>query len=116
MSAIAGMNPRNGRRADQLAHLRDSVENILTTPVGSLVMRRDYGSLVPELIDQPLVPATLLRVYSATVLAIARWEPRLRVRGVRQGISSTTPGRATLDIDALTVAGDRPAELSVNIR
>uniref|UniRef100_UPI0026076D20 ATPase domain-containing protein n=1 Tax=uncultured Sphingobium sp. TaxID=316087 RepID=UPI0026076D20 len=32
------------------------VRDILTTPIGSRLMRRDYGSLIPELIDQPANP------------------------------------------------------------
>lgn len=108
-TTIVGMSPTTGRRAEGLAHLRDSVRNILTTPIGSLVMQRDYGSLVPDLIDHPNTPATQLRVYAATVLAIARWEPRIRVQRVRQQASGSA---LTLALDAVTVDGDR-ADLDV---
>ena len=45
-------------------------------------MRRDYGSLVPELLDRPLHAATALLLASAAAMAIARWEPRVIVRRV----------------------------------
>lgn len=38
-------------------------EFILATPMGSRVMRCEYGSLVPELLDHPLNGATVVRLY-----------------------------------------------------
>ena len=76
------MNRNTGRAVTGLEHLRQSVADILTTPVGSRVMRRDYGSLVPELIDQPDNEATQVRLFSAVAGALMRWEPRLRLSRV----------------------------------
>lgn len=78
-----GMAAQTGRGITDIEHIRQSVRDILTTPVGSRLMRRDYGSLLPELIDQPLNGATLLRAYAATVMALTRWEPRLRITRVQ---------------------------------
>jgi hypothetical protein len=39
-------------------HLAQSCEDIVTTPLGTRVMRRDYGCLLAELIDRPLNRAT----------------------------------------------------------
>jgi phage protein D len=58
------MNRHTGSALDELAHLRQSIEDILTTPIGSRVMRRAYGSQLFELIDQPLNDQTRLRAYS----------------------------------------------------
>src|SRR5699024_11220592 len=55
---------------DELAAIEQSVTDILTTLVGTRIERRDYGSVLPLLIDQPLTEATLLRVYSAAIIAI----------------------------------------------
>ncbi len=106
------MDATTGRRLDYLAHLRQSVTDILTTPLGSRVMRRDYGSLLPEMIDRPLTDATLLQVYAATVMALLRWEPRLRVTAVRTSVSTTSPGRVVLDLEAQTREGE-PVNLEV---
>ena len=73
------MSAATGRAIDGEAHLRQSIADILTTPIGTRVMRRDYGSLLPELIDQPFNGATRVRGYGATATAISRWEPRLRL-------------------------------------
>jgi len=47
-----GMNQQNGTRLTELDHVRQSVRDILVTPVGSRLMRREYGSLIPDLIDE----------------------------------------------------------------
>lgn len=91
------MNETTGGQLNALAHLRQSIRRILTTPLGSRVMRRDFGSLLPELIDQPLNPVTRQRVLAATVDALRRWEPRLVIRRVRLQLGDA--GQLTVDIE-----------------
>lgn len=109
---MTGMNTDTGRRLEGIAHLEQSVRDILTTPIGTRVMRREYGSLLPELIDQPLSEALLLQAYAATVMALLRWEPRLCVTGVRRRVLTDRPGGAVLTIDGQTAAGE-PVQLEV---
>lgn len=78
----SGLSNTTGRTADGLAHLRQSVRDILTTPIRSRVMRRDYGSGLADLIDHNITPLTLALIRAATVEALDRWEPRLRVTRV----------------------------------
>ena len=35
-------------------HIKQSIADILLTPVGSRIQRREYGSLIPMLIDRPI--------------------------------------------------------------
>ena len=42
-------------------------------------MRRDFGSLLPDLIDQKMTQKNILQVYSAAAEAIDKWEPRFRM-------------------------------------
>ena len=77
-------------------HLRQSIRDILTTPIGSRVMRRDYGSKIYRLIDAPMNRSTLLAIYAATADAIHKWEPRLRLSKMR--IVSAAPGAIELDL------------------
>ena len=86
---MQGTNNTTGKSLSGLDHLRQSITDILTTPIGSRVMRREYGSRLFELIDAPLNRSTLLDVYAAAAEALQRWEPRVRVERVRAtGISS----------------------------
>ena len=91
------MNRTTGQSITGLEHLRQSLGDILTTPIGSRVMRREYGSLVPELIDHPDNPTTRVRMYTAVATALMRWEPRVRLTRV-QLTSGPAAGQATLDL------------------
>lgn len=79
---MIGMDRNTGRARADLEHIRQSIGDILGTPIGTRVMRRNYGSLIPALIDRPVTQATLLQVQAAAVDAIDRWEPRVRVQAV----------------------------------
>ena len=72
-----GMNSHTGLSISEADHIRQSVRDILVTPVGSRVMRREYGSLLSALIDQPQNPALRLQIMAACYSAIQKWEPRV---------------------------------------
>ncbi|HCE4648055.1 TPA: GPW/gp25 family protein [Vibrio parahaemolyticus] len=80
---MQGMNAQTGVVLSGVSHLRQSVLNILTTPLGSRVYRREYGSRLFDLIDQPTNEAWAVEVYAATAEALARWEPRIRLKRVQ---------------------------------
>ncbi|AMP06533.1 GPW/gp25 family protein [Collimonas pratensis] len=105
------MNARTGRAMSRLAHIRQSLADILTTPIGSRVMRRTYGSEVPELIDQPLNGATVLRIYAATAYAVLRWERRIALTGVQ--LQRGADGQATLLLDGVT--NEQSVQLAVPV-
>lgn len=92
-----GMNATTGKPLSGVDHLRQSIADILSTPIGTRIGRRDYGSLLPELIDQPANPATRIRIYAATALALLRWEPRLRVTRVQLNQRGTSSFEIQID-------------------
>ncbi len=53
MTLYIGMNNTSGKAITDIDHLRQSVRDILLTPQGSRIARREYGSLLSALIDQP---------------------------------------------------------------
>ncbi len=95
------MNRNTGRTITGLEHLRQSVADILATPVGSRVMRREYGSMVPDLIDQPDNEETQVRVFSAVASALMRWEPRLRLSRVSSSRNVEQPGAVVLTLEGV---------------
>ena len=96
---MAGMARTTGATLDGLEHIKQSVLDILSTPVGTRAGRREYGSLLPELIDQPMTPANILRIYAASAVAISRNEDRIQLRRVSLS-AGDRPGAATIVIDA----------------
>lgn len=92
---MRGINATTGKALDGIEHLRQSVRDILTTPIGSRVMLREYGSQLFQLIDAPLNRSTIMDLYAATADALKRWEPRIRVLSV----SASMPELGTVVID-----------------
>jgi phage baseplate assembly protein W len=99
-----GMNAQTGQSIADIDHLRQSITDILTTPRGARVMRREYGSDLPRLIDGPINARLLLRVYTATAYALARWEQRLKLTRVYSDLATDQPGGLVLTIEG-TVNG-----------
>lgn len=91
-----GTSATTGKSLSGIDHLRQSIRDILTTPIGSRVMRRDYGSRLFELVDAPMNRSTLLNLYAATAEAISTWEPRFKLQKVVA--SSAAPGAVVLDM------------------
>lgn len=74
------MNRYTGERlTDESAHIKQSITDIMLTPVGSRIQRRDYGSMIPALIDRPINAVLLLQLAACAVTAINRWEPRVQI-------------------------------------
>lgn len=109
-----GMNAMNGTEVSDMDHLRQSIGQILTTPIGSRVMRRTFGSLLPELLDHPLNEHTIVQLYAATATALLLHEPRLRLTSVSLR-AIDTPGQATLQIDGITTFGGRQQRTSIGV-
>lgn len=103
---MIGMDATTGKRLDGDAHLRQSIAKILSTPIGTRVGRRDFGSLLTELVDQPANPAGRIRIYAATALALQRWEPRLKV--TRVALEQTGPGAFNVIVEGNRTDGAQP--------
>lgn len=98
MSGLTGMSVLTGAELSGEEHLAQSIADIITTPLGSRVMRRDYGCLLFELIDRPLTSATMLLCSMAIAIALARWEPRIEVKAVRfEGEFASGQARVTIE-------------------
>lgn len=94
-----GTDAITGRSLSGVDHLRQSIRDILTTPIGSRVMRRDYGSRLYELVDAPLNGDTVVDLYAATAEALSIWEPRIAVEQITA--SQPGPGRVILNMTGI---------------
>ncbi len=101
-----GTSATTGRRLSGIDHLRQSVRDILATPLGGRVMRRDYGSRLFALIDAPMNRGALVQIYAAAIEALQRWESRIVVERVTA--SHAGPGTITLDIRGTYLPEGRP--------
>ena len=91
------MDNLTGRPLAGLAHLRQSIADILTTPIGSRVMRRDYGSRIFKRIDAPITGELVAEIYADVVEALFNYEPRFEVSNV--SVVSIADGKIVLDLE-----------------
>ena len=93
---MQGMSRESGKPLTGTQHLRQSVADILSTRKGTRVMRRDYGSNLPDLVDRPINKSTLAAIRAETVDALAKWEPRLRCERVH--LTEVYDGQVLMDL------------------
>ncbi|EAM8737134.1 baseplate assembly protein [Salmonella enterica] len=106
-----GMNRNTGIGISDSEHISQSMRDILLTPVGSRVMRREYGSLLSALIDMPQNPALRLQIMVACYSAIQKWEPRIRLTSI--GFERGDTGEMYVDITGMRT--DTGASVSTTV-
>lgn len=111
MTLYIGMSRKNGQAIADTDHLRQSVRDILLTPQSSRLARREYGSLLSALIDQPQNPALRLQIMSAVYVALNRWEPRLTLDSIT--INGNFDGSMVVELTGHSNNG-APVSLSVS--
>ncbi|MDU4425363.1 MAG: GPW/gp25 family protein [Raoultella sp.] len=94
-----GMNAAGTGTLTDEDHVWQSVNDILLTPVGSRLMRRNYGSLCPGLIDSPKNDVTRLQLMSATVIALSAWEPRIVLDAIN--VTYSNSGAVTAELSGM---------------
>ena len=106
------MNRHTGAALTTEDSIAQSMSDVLSTRIGTRVMRREYGSLLPDLVDHPFNDITRLQVYAATVIALMRWEPRVNLSRVRFS-GATLLGCAALDIEGSIIDSHAPLNVRV---
>ena len=91
MSRFLGRNLEN-----DIQHIYQSIQDILTTPIGTRIMREEYGSLIQQLIDGPFDDVLQMQLYAAIATAIMRWEPRVSLLSISIGMENQ--GSFSLDL------------------
>lgn len=111
---MTGLSASTGRAVDSSGdqYEIDACIDVLTTPIGSCVMNRDYGSWLPELVDRPLDETTRLQILGATAMALHRWRPRSRLKRVQLRGDG---GQADLQLQLVRRDRPRPSLLSLNL-
>ena len=98
------MNRNTGKPLSGEEHLTQSLQVLLSTPIGSRVMLPGYGSDLTELVDDPITDSGKLRTYKAITNAITQWEPRFIVKRIT-AISRDIEGKLTISLNG-TYNGD----------
>lgn len=107
---MATIDRETGKELSGLDDVWQSIGTILSTPLKALVFARDFGSLLPRMVDRALNPITLIEFFAAFPEAVNRInpetlmmeEPRFRVRRMKLSTDSDIPnGRAIFDVEGV---------------
>ncbi|WP_433886339.1 GPW/gp25 family protein [Pseudomonas vranovensis] len=107
---MIGMDRRSGQPLSGIAHLRQSIEDILTTPLGSRRMRPEYGSKLRRFVDLPVNEGWKSAVQAEVARALGRWEPRLKLERVR--VTAVVGGQITLQLSGQYLGANQTLEVT----
>lgn len=93
---MIGVDRRTGQPLSGIEHLRQSIEDILSTPLGSRRMRPEYGSKLRRFVDLPVNDGWKSAVQAEVARALGRWEPRLKLERVR--VTAVVAGQITFQL------------------
>lgn len=110
---MTGMSRATGAVLPEVEHIAQSVADILSTPLGTRLARRTYGSRLFDLLDAPVNATTRVRLFAATATALMRWEKRITVQRVALSAIDGLQGRFALDITVALADTGAAALLSV---
>lgn len=103
-----GVNLDTGTNLDGMEHLKRCIRKTLITPIGSRVMRRDYGSELFELLDKNITPSLKMKIFAKVVDALRKWEPRVEVKQVFVKQASDDAHSLNISLDAIYLPEGRP--------
>ncbi|PBP42791.1 phage baseplate protein [Pseudomonas syringae] len=107
---MIGMDRRTGQPVSGLAHLRQSIEDILGTPLGSRRMRPEYGSKIRRFVDLPVNDGWKSAVQAEVARSLGRWEPRLKLERVR--VIAVLNGQVTLEVQGMYMGDNAVLEVT----
>ncbi|QJP96562.1 GPW/gp25 family protein [Pseudomonas fluorescens] len=79
---MIGMDRHTGQPISGIEHLRQSVADILGTPLLSRRERPEYGSKLRRMVDLPINEGWKSAAQAEAVRALNQWEPRLKLERV----------------------------------
>jgi phage baseplate assembly protein W len=106
---MTGMDHNTGAEISAFEDVVQSCADILWTPIGSRIARREYGSRLPDMVDQPANQANRTLMYASVATALRRWEPRINVKRVAVASLDAANGRFAVQLEA-TLVDDAAAQ------
>ena len=116
---VVGMNRHTGRRLEGRDHIKQSLDDIITTQaydpennnLGERVRRREYGTRLSYFIDKPKNPQTLALMRPRILESIMNWEQRVSLRRIllietsQSGLSVSLQTRILINNQEITFDG-----------
>lgn len=98
----------------EIERIKQSIQEILLTPLGSRLMRRQFGSDLLKLIDQPLNEVLILRVYAAIYTPLLLWENRISIEQIQ--VSRLDGGQLEIQLEAVSMTNSQKLNLNIPLK
>ena len=114
MPASTGLNRLTGAPLSDFDHVVQSVIVIWTTPIGTRVRRRTFGSLLDILLGRKNLTPDVLALFNFLLIApVEMWEPRFRITRIVYPDTTNGPDGARVGKFGMRVMGEyRPNALT----
>lgn len=99
------VNVHTGEPVHDLQHFIQCAADVVSTTIGTRVMRRHYGSGPASMVDAPDNASTRLRMVSGAATALLKWDNRLQLNRV-QVAGGSTMGQVRFAIDGVVTIGN----------
>ena len=110
---MRGMDRNTGVFISDLEHVKQSIIDILSTPIGSRVLCREYGSNLYKLLDEPVNQYLYSKIYAAVAEALQKWEPRISVEKIT--LLNVKEGKLEMKIEATYLITQQKISSTVSI-
>ncbi len=108
-----GMNSENGEISNGTPYLGQLVRDVLITPIGSRVMRRNYGSRLYTLLDNPIDAALVANINVAVVEALTAHVPIISITAIEVNpAEGNQTGKIRLTVMGYLISENKPIEIS----
>ena len=101
----------SGKNISDIEHLKESIVEILSTPIGTRIMRREFGSRIFDLLDYPVNQFLIIELMAATAEAIDLWEPRLKIQRVEIEDVNSGNGEIRIALEGFYLPQEKPIRL-----
>ena len=108
---MIGMDRQTGLPISGIEHLRQSIADILSTPLGSRRHRMEYGSKLRRFVDLPINEGWKSAVQAEVARALGRWEPRLQLERVK--VIAVIGGQVSMSLRGRYLGADATLEVQV---
>lgn len=105
------MSRETGKSLIEIDHIKQSLEDLISTPIGSRLMRRNYGTNIAKLLDQPVSEALYLKCCSTIYTAILLWEPRVELSRIY--VSEINHGKTVLNLEGTLVQSGQSLNMNI---
>ncbi len=111
---MKGMNAQTGEPIEDFEELQQSVLDILTTPYGSRLMRRNYGAGLSMFIDMPINVQTIGQIQATLANALMTQETRLVLKEISVNVGQGSSGASNGSISVSLKGNYLPQQTMVN--